>query len=291
MNTATPISKNATLPFTKMQGLGNDYVYMEEFARPVPDPARLAIKVSDRHFGIGADGLVLIGASSKADFRMRIFNADGSEAEMCGNASRCVAQYLFDAGYLQHIEFTLETLAGIRCLKLFTENGRVSRVRVDMGEPVFEAVEIPVSVPEENFINREITVAGQKFVATAVSMGNPHLVVPVPDVAALDLAAIGPLFEHHPLFPRRINTEFAQILEPGRIKMRVWERGSGETMACGTGACATLAACNRMGLAERSAVIMLRGGELDIEWHTYGKIYMTGPAATVFKGEYFYGSN
>lgn len=275
------------LPFTKMQGLGNDYVYVEEFESPIKNPAPLAMAISDRHFGVGGDGLVLIGHSDRtADFRMRIFNADGSEAEMCGNATRCVGKYLFEKGFVSKREFTLETLAGVRGLRLFTEGNIVTRVRVDMGRPILAPKLIPVRAEGDDFINRKIFVNGRRYRGTAVSMGNPHLVVPMPGVDAVDLPLLGPFFEHHALFPRRVNTEFVEVRDKNRIRMRVWERGAGETMACGTGACAALVACALNGLTQRAATVELPGGELCVEWDDNDVVHMTGSASTVFSGEY-----
>jgi diaminopimelate epimerase len=276
----------ASIPFTKMQGLGNDYVYVDTFACPVSNPAPLAVHVSDRHFGVGGDGLVLIGPSGVADFRMRIFNADGSEAEMCGNASRCVGKYLYEHKLTRKHELTLETGAGIRTLKLDVHRGIVSSVCVNMGFPRMAVTDIPMLAKGETFIAQEIVVDGVTWSGTAVSMGNPHLVVPVPDVAALNLPHIGPMFENHALFPKRVNTEFVQVLTPEHIRMRVWERGSGETMACGTGACASLVACATNGTTGRKAVVSLPGGDLLIEWSDGGEVFMTGPAVAVFSGEY-----
>jgi diaminopimelate epimerase len=277
------------LPFTKMQGAGNDYVYVEEFDAPIARPAPLAVAISDRHFGVGGDGLVLMGKPSdpdKADFRMRIFNADGSEAEMCGNATRCVGKYLYERGFTHDHEFRLETLAGIRVLTLITEGPRVVKVRVSMGKPMLAPADIPMKAEGDSFINKEITVNSRRYRGTAVSMGNPHLVVPMPALENLDLPQIGPYFEHHALFPRRVNTEFVEVLDRDRIRMRVWERGAGETLACGTGACATLVACALNKWTDRKAVVELRGGELEIEWGDDDIVYMTGGAEFVFSGEY-----
>ncbi|MDR2076630.1 MAG: diaminopimelate epimerase [Desulfovibrio sp.] len=278
------------LPFTKMQGLGNDYVYVEEFGAPLADPAPLAVAISDRHFGVGGDGLVLIGPSEKADFRMRIFNADGSEAEMCGNAVRCIGKYLYEKGLTAKTEITLETLAGIRVLALRAKGARVETVRVHMGRPALAPADIPMEAEGESFVNRDILVDGISFRGTAVSMGNPHLVIPVPRVADFALERFGPLCEHHPWFPKRVNTEFVEVLDRARIRMRVWERGSGETLACGTGACAALVACSLNGWTDRKAVLELRGGELEIEWAGDDAVYMTGGAAIVFSGEYLIGA-
>lgn len=278
------------LPFTKMQGLGNDYIYMEEFSAPLAHPGPLAVAVSDRHFGIGGDGLVLMGRSDMADFRMRIFNADGSEAEMCGNAVRCVGKYLYEKGLTRNTAFTLETLAGIREVTLFVQANQVQRVRVAMGKPELTPERIPMKAEGENFIDREITVNGRRYRGTAVSMGNPHLVVPMPQLETLDLPLIGPLFEHHALFPRRVNTEFIEVLGRDRVRMRVWERGAGETLACGTGACAVFVACVLNKWTGPKAIIELRGGELEVEWAEDGMIYKTGAAEFVFSGEYIVGS-
>lgn len=280
----------ALLPFTKMQGAGNDYIYVEEFEKSIARPAPLAVAISDRHFGVGGDGLVLMGRSSKADFRMRMFNADGSEAEMCGNAVRCVGKYLHDKGITRKTSLTLETLGGIRTLELRLEGGLVASVRVDMGAPRLAPDAIPLAAEGEDFINRTVVVDGVEYKGTALSMGNPHLVVPVPEPESLDLPRLGPLFEHLSIFPRRVNTEFVRVLAPDRIRMRVWERGAGETLACGTGACAALVACALNGWTGRRAVVELRGGELDIEWTEDNLVFMSGPAAFVFSGNYVMGS-
>jgi diaminopimelate epimerase len=275
-----------TLPFTKMQGLGNDYIYIEEFGAPLDDPASLAVRISDRHFGVGGDGLVLIGPSQRADFRMRIFNADGSEAEMCGNATRCVGKYLFERGFTAKRDITLETLAGIRALRLEGDGPNVAAVRVNMGKPSLIPVDLPMLIDDDSFIHREIAIDNRVYRATAVSMGNPHLVVPFHGIDSLDLPRIGPLFERHPLFPKGVNTEFIEVRSHNRIRMRVWERGSGETLACGTGACAALVACSLNGFTERSATVELPGGELAVSWDAEGVVHMTGGANFVFSGEY-----
>lgn len=277
------------LPFTKMQGAGNDYVYVEEFDAPIARPGPLAVAISDRHFGVGGDGLILMGRPSDpavADFRMRMFNSDGSEGEMCGNATRCVGKYLYERGFTQQDEFRLETLAGVRILKLYLENGLVDSVRVAMGPPRLVPAEIPMNAEGDSFINKEFIVDGVTYRGTAVSMGNPHIVVPVKDLTGLDLPRIGPSFEHHALFPRRVNTEFIEVVSRKHIRMRVWERGAGETLACGTGACATLVACVLNNWTDRSAMVELRGGELEIEWAADDVVYMTGGAEFVFSGEY-----
>ncbi len=269
-----------------MHGAGNDYVYINCFNEHIEDPNALARFVSDRHFGIGSDGLVLIMPSRECDFRMRMFNADGSEAEMCGNATRCVGKYVYDHRLTAKKEFTLETLAGVKVLQLTTDaNDRVERVRVDMGAPILEAADIPVVADASPVVNLPVEVLGQQQQLTCVSMGNPHAICYVEDVDGLDLPAIGPAYEHHAIFPRRTNTEFVQVVDRTHVKMRVWERGAGETLACGTGCCATLVACVLCGKTDRHATIHVLGGELDIEWdEATNHVFMTGPATTVFDG-------
>jgi diaminopimelate epimerase len=281
------------IPFTKMEGLGNDYIYINGFDITLEDPAALARAMSDRHFGIGSDGLVLILPSAVADVRMRMFNSDGSEAEMCGNASRCVGKYVYDHGLVKKPVITLETKAGIKVLHLMFEHDTVVGARVDMGEPILSAKNIPVQtdtdLPQANepVINKMLSVAGQTWKITAVSMGNPHAVVFVDNVATLDLPQLGVAFEQHSFFPQRVNTEFVQILSPSHVRMRVWERGAGETLACGTGACATVVACVLTGQCERRVRVDLLGGALDIEWNEQDNhVLMTGPARTVFDGMY-----
>jgi diaminopimelate epimerase len=276
-----------------MEGIGNDYIYVRESDLPQglteKALAELPVRISDRHFGVGGDGLVLIcppSDPSRADFRMRMFNSDGSEAQMCGNASRCVGKYVYDNNMTAKTSVALETLAGIRILDLRVEDGLVRAVRVDMGVPRLKPAEIPMRADGDSFINREITVDGREYRGTAVSMGNPHLVVPVPDPDALDLARLGPLFEHHPLFPERVNTEFVTVTDRSHIRMRVWERGAGETLACGTGACAAAVACALNNLTDKTAVVHLRGGDLLLEWTENGTVYQSGPARHVFDGQY-----
>jgi diaminopimelate epimerase len=283
------------LPFTKMEGAGNDYVYVREGDLPQGLTenalAELAARISDRHFGVGGDGLVLIcppSDPSRADFRMRMFNSDGSEAQMCGNASRCIGKYVYDTKMTTKKSVALETLAGIKILDLRVEDGQVLTVRVDMGVPRLKPAEIPMLADGESFINREITVDGREYRGTAVSMGNPHLVVPVPDPDALDLTRLGPLFEHHPLFPERVNTEFVTVTDRSRIRMRVWERGAGETLACGTGACAAAVACALNNLTDRTSTVHLRGGDLLLEWAENGTVHQSGPARHVFDGQYLF---
>ncbi len=276
------------MKFTKMQGLGNDYVYVDCTERALPDPAALAARVSDRHFGVGSDGLICIGKSDCADFRMDMYNSDGSQAEMCGNGIRCVGKFVYDKGLTQKTRITIETLAGVRTLELHTKDGRVVMVTVDMGAPELRPRRIPVAADGEVFIARPLSAAGRDWTVTCVSMGNPHCITYVEDPYALDMETIGPAFACHPLFPARINTEFVRVIDRQTLQMRVWERGSGETMACGTGACAALAATVLNGLCEREAIVRLTGGDLRIRWDERdGHIYMTGPAVTTFDGELY----
>ncbi len=277
------------MEFTKMQGAGNDYIYVNAFKEQVKDPVQTAIRVSDRHFGVGADGLVLICPSEKADFFMDIYNADGSRAKMCGNAIRCVAKYVYDRGMTDKTEIAIETLSGVKTIRVFTENGRVTAARVNMGAPILAAREIPTAFDGESVVSQKLTVGETDCAVTCVSMGNPHCVLFVDDVEALDLERLGPKFERHERFPDRINTEFVRTVSPTEFDMRVWERGSGETLACGTGACAAAVASVLNGRAERDRDIRvnLRGGQLVIRWHRNGDVYMTGPAEEVFSGEIF----
>ncbi len=272
------------MKFTKMHGCGNDYVYVDCTRSMLEDPAATAIAVSDRHFGIGSDGLILICPSERCDFRMRMFNADGSEGAMCGNGIRCVAKFVYDKGLTDKTRIAVETLGGVKYLDLTVENGKVSRVRVDMGAPILEAARIPVTGLGEKVVGQTVSVAGQDWTMTCVSMGNPHAVVWCEDVRGLDIEKVGPQFEHHPMFPDRVNTEFVRVLDRHNVEMRVWERGSGETLACGTGACATAVACFLNGLTDRNVTVHLLGGALDIEV-TEDTVFMTGPATTVFEGE------
>ncbi len=275
------------MKFTKMQGAGNDYVYVNCLEEQVSNPAEVSKYVSDRHFGIGADGLILIKPSERADFEMAMYNADGSQGEMCGNAIRCVAKYVYDRGMTDKRQISIDTLAGIKYLELFLENGKVSRVKVDMGAPRLAAAEIPVKADTEQVINAPIEVEGKTYEMTAVSMGNPHCVVFLEeDVRELNLAAIGPAFENHPRFPKRIYTEFVNVIDKSALRMRVWERGSGETLACGTGSCATAVAAILNGKTGAEVTVQLMGGELEIAWAGGdAPVYMTGPAVTVFDGE------
>ena len=274
--------------FTKMHGLGNDYVYVNCFKEHVKDAPSVARFVSDRHFGIGSDGLILINPSKKADFEMEMYNADGSRGEMCGNGIRCVAKYVYDYGLTDKTSISVETLGGIKYLDLTVKDGKAELVRVNMGRPRLEPELIPI-VPEDpkedTVIDAPILVDGKEYRMTGVSMGNPHFVVTMHDIASLDLPAFGPLFEYHELFPERVNTEFIEVLSRQKVRMRVWERGSGETLACGTGACAVLVACVLNNYTDKKAIVELRGGELVIEWADDGIVYMTGPAREVFSGE------
>lgn len=274
------------MKFTKMQGIGNDYVYVNCFTEQVDDPEKVARLVSDRHFGIGSDGLILIRPSSVADFEMAMYNSDGSRAQMCGNGIRCVGKYVHDKGLTDKTTVTIETLAGIKTLELHLVDGLVDSVTVDMGEPILCPGEIPVVGDGERFVDRSVVVDGKEQQITAVSMGNPHAVLFVPDTGSLELPKIGPAFEHHEIFPERTNTEFVEVLDRTHLKMRVWERGAGETLACGTGACASLVASVLCGVAERTAELQLLGGKLSISWdENNNHVYMTGPAAFVFDGE------
>ena len=269
-----------------MQGCGNDYIYVNALSETVADPSGVSIRLSDRHFGVGGDGLVLIRPSDRADFFMDMYNADGSRSEMCGNAIRCVGKYVYDRGLTDRTELTIETLAGVKRLWLTVTDGAVSRVRVCMGAPDFRCEAIPVADDTPTFLRRTIEVCGEPWEISAVNTGNPHGVIFCADPAALDLERIGPAFEHHEIFPERANIEFIQIVDRKTLRMRVWERGSGETLACGTGACAALAVAARLGVADDAADVLLTGGTLHIEWdRAENLIYMTGPAAFVFDGE------
>lgn len=273
--------------FIKMHGIGNDYVYVDCFKENVENPAETAVKVSDRHFGIGSDGLVLIKPSESADFRMDMYNADGSQAEMCGNAIRCVGKYVYDYGLTDKTSISVETLAGIKYLDLTVKDGKVDIITVDMGAPELIAQNIPVISDNEQVINEKIDVAGKEWEMTCVSMGNPHCVVFIDEpVRDFPLEKIGPDFENHERFPKRINTEFIEVLDRKNVNMRVWERGSGETMACGTGACASAVAAALCGHTEDEITLHLLGGDLKVRWdRAVNKVYMTGPATVVFHGE------
>lgn len=275
--------------FTKMHGTGNDYVYINCFDEQVERPESLAISISDRHKGIGSDGLVLIMPSDVADFRMRMFNSDGSESQMCGNASRCIGKFVYDYKLTAKTEISLETEAGIKYLKLFPdESGRIEQVCVDMGEPILAASEIPVASSKDRIVDEPVDFEPEQYEITCVSMGNPHTVIFTEHINELELEKIGSKIEHFGMFPERTNVEFVEIVSPQRANMRVWERGAGETQACGTGACAVLVAGVLTGRLERKAVIRLLGGQLQIEWReSDNRVYMTGNAVTVFEGEFF----
>lgn len=272
--------------FTKMHGLGNDFIIVTGEPKLPEQASELAIKLCDRFFGIGADGLVYILPSEKADFMMRIINSDGSEAEQCGNAIRCVSKYVFDYGLIEKTEISIETIgAGAQKVQLFLKEGKVDTVRVDMGQPIFKGTQVPTTLDQDIVKDYPIEVDGREFRFTAVSMGNPHCVIYVEDAINMDLQAWGPKLETHPLFPRKINVEFATVKSRDYVDMRVWERGAGPTLACGTGACATLVASVLNGVTDRAATVSLKGGNLFIEWNeTDNHVYMTGPAAEVYKG-------
>jgi diaminopimelate epimerase len=274
------------MKFTKMQGLGNDYVYVNCLYQTIDNPKEVARFVSDRHFGIGSDGLVLIMKSDNADFRMRMFNSDGSEAEMCGNAIRCVGKYVFDNKLTQSTKIKIETLSGIKILDMSVREDKVYLVTVDMGEPILNPKNIPVVSDKELFVSEPVTIDGNVYKVTCVSMGNPHAISYIKDVQNFPLEVTGPKMETNKLYPKKINSEFVQVVDRNTLKMRVWERGAGETLACGTGACAVLVASVLNGLCERKATIKLLGGDLIIEWNEADNhVYMTGPAVKVFDGE------
>lgn len=274
------------MKFTKMEGLGNDYIYVNCFRETVENPEKMAVLYSDRHFGIGSDGMILIKPSEIADFCMDMYNADGSHSEMCGNGIRCVGKYVYDYGLTDKTEITVETLAGIKYLKLTTENGKVSQVTVDMGAPELQAAKVPVTWEQEQVLNAPMQINDTVYHMTCVSMGNPHAVMFVDDVKNLPLETIGPLFENHAIFPNRVNAEFIQVLNRKEVNMRVWERGTGETLACGTGACASAVACILNHKTEDSITLHLLGGDLQVRWdRSENKVYMTGPARVVFDGE------
>ncbi|MGH7962082.1 MAG: diaminopimelate epimerase [Candidatus Binatia bacterium] len=273
------------MPFTKMHGISNDYIYVNTFTTQVLDPAAVAQKVSDRRTGIGGDGLILICPSDTAHARMEMYNADGSRGEMCGNGIRCVGKYVYDHGLARVNPLTVDTDAGLKTLFLELQNDKVSRVTVDMGEPILDGPRIPVAASGQ-IIDQPLEVNGTSYRVTCVSMGNPHCVTFVDAVEPLELEKIGPKFEHHPFFPKRVNTEFTQVGSPTALHMRVWERGSGETWACGTGACAAAVAAMLNHKAERRVTVHLRGGDLEVEWRAEdNRVYMTGPATEVFAGE------
>ncbi len=272
--------------FTKMHGIGNDYVYVNCFEEKIENPSEVAMKVSNRNYAIGSDGLIMINPSKVADFEMEMYNADGSRGEMCGNGIRCVGKYVYDYGLTDKTNITVDTLAGIKHLELQVEDGKVKQVKVDMGSPKLVPAEIPVAAEGDSVVDAPIQVDGVEYRMTAVGMGNPHTVIFMDDVQGLEIEKIGPKFEHHELFPNRVNTEFVRVMDRNTVRMRVWERGSGETLACGTGACAVAVACILNGLTEDQVTVKLLGGDLQIEWNREeNKVYMTGPAEVSFEGE------
>lgn len=279
------------MKFTKMQGLGNDYVYVNCLQEKIKNPQEVAAYVSDRHFGIGSDGLIMINPSEIADFEMEMYNADGSRSEMCGNGIRCVGKYVYDFGLTDKTSVSIETLGGVKFLELTVEHGKVSMVTVDMGAPQFQPADIPIVAAGEQVVNEPIDVNGRQYYITGISMGNPHAVVYIDnmeemkDLENLNLETIGPAFEHHIRFPKRINTEFVKVIDRSTVQMRVWERGSGETLACGTGACAVAVASCLNGYTDNKVTVKLLGGDLQIEWdQRRNKVYMTGPAVVVYDG-------
>ena len=273
------------MKFTKMHGIGNDYVYVNCLEENVENPSELSIKVSDRHFGIGSDGLILIKKNKKADFEMEMYNADGSQGAMCGNGIRCVAKYVYDYGLTDKTSISVDTKSGIKYLELTVENGKVSLVKVNMGQPELEAAKIPMIYKKEKVISQPLGVNDDVYEVTAVSMGNPHAVVYMDEIGKLEIEKIGPYFEKHPAFPEGVNTEFVHVIDENTVEMRVWERGSGETLACGTGACAVAVACVLNGYTNDEVTVKLLGGDLKIFWdRKENLVYMTGPATVVFDG-------
>lgn len=275
------------MKFTKMQGCGNDYVYINGFTEKIGDKPAFVRAVSDRHFGVGGDGAIFINPSEEADFEMEMYNADGTRAEMCGNGIRCVAKYVYDKGLTDREQISIASFGNVKYVDLYVEDGLVRSVKVNMGAPVLDAEKVPVKSAMERSVDEPITVNGKEYRMTCVSMGNPHAVVFMENIAELDIASIGPLFENHEVFPNRTNTEFVEVVDRTHVNMRVWERGTGETLACGTGCCATVAACVLNGLTEDEVTVRVLGGEIDIRWdRNKNLIYMTGPAETVFEGEF-----
>lgn len=278
------------MKFTKMHGCGNDYIYVDGAKEIIPQDKKPDVvkKLSDRHFGIGGDGVIFINPSTEADFEMEMYNMDGSRAEMCGNGIRCVAKFVYDKGLTDQTQISIISAGKVKYLDLTTENGKVSTVKVNMGAPILKAADIPVIADreEEPVIGGNIEIDGKNYKMTCVSMGNPHAVVFMDDVAGLPIEKIGPLFENHERFPKRTNTEFVKVIDKEHVEMRVWERGTGETLACGTGACATVVACILNGLTNDTVTVKLLGGSLRIQWDRQENlVYMTGPAVTVFEGE------
>ena len=276
------------LAFTKMEGCGNDYVYINGFTQSVPAEEKPALvrRLSDRHFGIGGDGVIFINPAKEADFEMEMWNADGTRSEMCGNGIRCVARYVYDFGLTDQKEFSIVSAGKVKYMTLYEQDGQISAVRVNMGQPILEADQIPVRADHSPVINVPIEVQGKEYRMTCVSMGNPHAVVFVDSTEDFPLEQVGPYFENHPCFPNRTNTEFVQVIDRSRVRMRVWERGTGETLACGTGCCATAVACVLNGLTDNAITVEVLGGELRIEWDRENNlVWMTGPATVVFSGE------
>lgn len=274
------------MEFTKMQGIGNDYIYFNCIEKELKNPSEIAIKLSDRHFGVGGDGIIMIMSSKVADFRMRMFNADGSEGEMCGNATRCIGKYVYEKGLTDKTKISLETLGGIKYLELTVKNDIVTEVKVNMGKPILDPKKIPVNINKEIIINEVVKIDNNEYNITCVSMGNPHCIVYMNNIDNLKLEEIGPKFENASIFPQRVNTEFVEIIDEKTIKMRVWERGSGETYACGTGACAVTVASvlNNYCKKDQDITVKLLGGDLKINYTTEDLVFMTGPAEFVFEG-------
>lgn len=274
------------MEFTKMQGCGNDYVYVNGFENKIDNPNKLSEIVSDRHFGIGSDGLIVINSSEKADFKMSMYNADGSEGKMCGNGIRCVAKYVYDNKMTDKTTITVETLSGIKTLELNVKNDKVETVKVNMGTPILLPKDVPVVSDKDKVVDEPIVIDDKEYRITCVSMGNPHAITFIENTDDLKIETIGPKFENNPIFPDRVNTEFIQVLDRNTVKMRVWERGSGETFACGTGACATVVACVLNGLTDDKVTVKLLGGDLFIEYNREeNTVYMTGPAKVSFTGK------
>lgn len=274
--------------FTKMQAFGNDYIYVDAIHQEIIETGELSKRISDRHFGVGADGLVLICPSEKCDFRMRIFNPDGTEAEMCGNALRSTAKFVYFHGLTDKTEFEIETLGGIKQIQLFVEDGEVVNIHAKIGKPEFKAELVPVTTDKETFLNEKIEVLGREFRASSLSWGNPHTVLFIDDVDNFDVHGYGPVIEYHSLFPRRTNVTFAQIVDETHIKIREWERGTGETLGCGTGCCSAVVFANILGMGARVVDVEQPGGVLHVEWDEEDVIHMTGPSHVVFQGEYEY---
>lgn len=279
-----------SISFTKMEGAGNDYVYINDLDERITDLARLAVEMSRLHFGIGSDGLIALQPSEVADFKMRMFNADGSEGRMCGNGIRCLAAFAYENGLTDKTNLTIETLSGVKTVQLMMNStDNIIAARVDMGKPILNTQLIPINTSAAQWLNQDFVVNDETYQVTAVSMGNPHLVIYQEGIDELDLPEVGPLFENHPLFPEKMNTEFVEVISPNEVRMRVWERGSGETLACGTGACAVAVASVLNGLTATKVTVHLKGGQLNIEWdrENTGTVFMEGAVRTIFTGEYF----